>query len=167
MRSSCTLGGVQPACMRAVRGVQGRGGVPPQQAALLAHPDRAGASVLLSHGKRHSAGVHRPQPLANACKRDLKIPEIGYQTCNIKSGPAAFGRLYQLHLLSTSRTATVGTIGGTLLCLPPASLPPCLPPPLPPCLRSIQARSTAVLRGPPCTPLSTPPSRTNRRRAPS
>jgi hypothetical protein len=41
------------------------------------------------------------------CKRDLKTPEIGYQTCNIKSGPAAFGRLYQLPLLSTSRTATV------------------------------------------------------------
>jgi hypothetical protein len=52
---------------------------------------RAGAPVLLSHGKRHSAGVHRPQSLANVCKRDLKIPEIGYQTCNIKSGPAAFG----------------------------------------------------------------------------
>ncbi len=49
----------------------------------------------------------RAQPLANVCKRDLKIPEIGYQTCNIKSGPVAFGRLYQLPLLSTLRTATV------------------------------------------------------------
>ncbi len=100
--SKFTAGGV-----RAVRGVQRRGGIPLQQAAQLAHPDRAGASVLLSHGKRHSAGVHRPQPLANLCKRDLKFPEICNQTCNIKSGPAAFGRLYQLPLLSTSRTATV------------------------------------------------------------
>ncbi len=38
--------------LRAVRGVQCRGGVPLQQAAQLAHPNRAGASVLLSHDKR-------------------------------------------------------------------------------------------------------------------
>jgi hypothetical protein len=58
----------------------------------------------------HSAGVDRPHPLANVCGRDLQIPEIGYQTCNIKSGPAAFGRLYQLPLLSISTTATVYSI---------------------------------------------------------
>jgi hypothetical protein len=44
----------------------------------------------------HPAGVDRPQPLANVCKRDLQIPEIGYQTRDIKSGPAASGRPYQL-----------------------------------------------------------------------
>jgi hypothetical protein len=60
----------------------------------------------------HSAGVDRPKPLANVCERDLQIPEIGYQTCNIKSGPAAFGRPYQLPLLSTSRTAMVCACGG-------------------------------------------------------
>ncbi len=69
----------------------------------------------------HSSGVDRPQPLANVCKRDLQIPEICYQTCNIKSGPAAFGRLYQLPLLSTSRTATV-------VCLCRAPPPPQHPP---------------------------------------
>jgi hypothetical protein len=37
----------------------------------------------------HSAGVDRPKPLANVCVRDLQIPEIGYQTCDIKSGPKA------------------------------------------------------------------------------
>ncbi len=41
----------------------------------------------------HSAGVDRPQPSANVCERDLQIPEIGFQTCNTKSEPAAFGRL--------------------------------------------------------------------------
>jgi hypothetical protein len=98
--------------LRAVRGVQCRGGVPLQQDAQLAHPDCAAASVLLTHmANGQPAGVDRPQPLANVCKRDLQIPEIGYQTCNIKSGPAAFGRLYQLPILSTSRTATVyGTV---------------------------------------------------------
>jgi hypothetical protein len=55
----------------------------------------------------HSAGVARPQPLANVCKRDLQIPKIGYQTRDIKSGPAASGRPYQLPLLSTSTPSTV------------------------------------------------------------
>jgi hypothetical protein len=55
----------------------------------------------------HSAGVARPQPLANVCKRDLQIPEIGYQMRDIKSGPAVSGRPYQLPLLSTSTTGTV------------------------------------------------------------
>ncbi len=45
-------GAVHALMLRAVRGVQRRGGVPLQQAAQLAHPNRARASVLLSHDKR-------------------------------------------------------------------------------------------------------------------
>jgi hypothetical protein len=53
-------------------------------------------------------------PLANVCKRDLQIPKIGYQTRDIKSGPAASGRPYQLPLLSISTPSTVITMPSPL-----------------------------------------------------
>jgi hypothetical protein len=67
--------------LRAVRGVQCRGG---------SHSIRPYSSPALIVKERQSFchmanGTLQAQPLANVCKRDIPIPEIGYQTCDIKS----------------------------------------------------------------------------------
>jgi hypothetical protein len=114
VRSSSTLAGVHPACAlspceRAVCCVQvqrrSRG---PTPAGRTARPPwscrRVSPSPTWQTGTLQAL---KTVTFSKCVRTDLPPPEFGYQTNNINSELAASVRLYQMPLLSISRTSTV------------------------------------------------------------